>query len=219
MLESAKLKLTLLGINSKEISTLVKNKKSSPNTTIYSPVDGYVFFKSINNGSAFNAKQKLFEIVNLDKIWVEVKVFEEHRSKINQTKKYELNFKGLDRTYTSNKKLLYPELKQDIASLTLRLHVENKGHQLFPGMYANVTSLTNKQVQLTLPTTAVIRKDSKFYVFIVGEFKGEYEPRAIKAKQLDTDTYKILDGLRENDEVVNNALFMLDSDAQINGLY
>ncbi|MCF6309222.1 MAG: efflux RND transporter periplasmic adaptor subunit [Sulfurimonas sp.] len=219
MLESAKLKLKLLGISNKEIAEITKKRKVSPNTTIYSPIDGYIFVKNIDKGSAFNAKQKLFQIVNLDEVWVEAKLFSEQRTNITSIKKYELTFKGLEKTYTTNKKLLYPQLDPKIATLTLRLQVNNKDHKLFPGMYATVISVKGKETQLTLPTTAVIRKNSKYYVFMVGEYEGEYEPLEVSVKIIDANTYKVVAGLDEGDEVVNNALFMMDSDAQINELY
>jgi Cu(I)/Ag(I) efflux system membrane fusion protein len=219
MQDSAKLKLELLGISKSEIEQVIKQKRASANTTIYSPVDGYIFVKNINRGSAFNAKEKLFQIVNLDEVWVEAKLFEESRAYLSDTKNYELSFKGLDKVYKTDKKLLYPHLDPKVATLTLRLRLDNADHKLFPGMYATVISLKDEKEQLTLPTTAVIRKDGKYYVFMVGEFEGEYEPIEVDAKIIDADTYAITDGLSEGDEVVNNALFMMDSDAQINSLY
>ena len=219
MLASAKLKLQLLGISKDEINQLIKNKKASANTTIYAPVDGYIFIKNIDNGAAFKAGQQLFQIVNLDEVWIEAQLFEEERARLAMTQNYELNFKGLTKTYMTKKVLLYPQLDPKVATLTLRLRVKNADHQLFPGMYASVTSLKDESVQLTLPTTAVIRKNGKYYVFMVGEFEGEYEPLEVGVKILNPNTYTIIQGLSEGDEVVNNALFMMDSDAQINGLY
>lgn len=219
MLESSKLKLKLLGVSDTEINEVIKRAKASENTTIYSPVDGYVFEKGVVQGAAFNAKSQLFQIVNLDEVWVEAKLFEEERARLEKTDSYELNFKGIEQTYTTTNKLLYPELDPKIATLTLRLRVTNKGNELFPGMYTSITSLTQKREHLTLPTTAVIRKDGKYYAFIVGEYEGEYEPLEVEVKPLDSKTYIIESGLNEGDEVVNNALFMMDSDAQINGLY
>ena len=219
MLESAKLKLQLLGVSNKEIGNILKNKKASPNTTIYSPVDGYIFIKAIDKGAAFKAKQKLFQIVNLDEVWVEVKLFEEERARLSSTSNYELSFKGIDKIYKTNNKLLYPQLDPNIATLTLRLGVGNISNTLFPGMYATVISLKDEKSQLTLPTTAVIRKNGTHYVFMVGEYEGEYEPLEVDVKILDANTYSIIGGLNEGDEVVNNALFMMDSDAQINSLY
>jgi len=219
MLGSAKLKLQLLGISENEINEIIKQNRASANTTIYSPVDGYIFIKGINRGSAFNAKEKLFQIVNLDKVWIEARLFEESRASLGDTKNYELTFKGLDKVYKTSNKLLYPQLDPKVATLTLRLRVDNAKHELFPGMYATVISLKDEKEQLTLPTTAVIRKNGKYYVFMVGEFEGEYEPLEIHVKIIDANTYVIIDGLSEGDEVVNNALFMMDSDAQINSLY
>ena len=219
MLESAKLKLKLLGVSQKEIDEVIKNKKASEFTTIYSPANGYIFEKNINKGSAFNAKSKLFQIVNLDQVWVEAKLFEEQYKDISKVKKYQLKFKGLDKTYETKSKLLYPSLNPKESTMTLRLKVDNPKHKLFPGMYANIFSLEKAEDTLTLPSTAVIKKDGKYYVFMLGEFEGEYEPLEVSVKAIDSNTYSIIDGLNEGDEVVNNALFMMDSDAQINSLY
>jgi len=219
MLESARLKLELLGVSQKEIDDVIKSNKATPNTTIYAPISGYLFIKGVDKGTAFNTKQRIFQIVNLDEVWVEVKLFEEERARLATTNKYEVSFKGLNHIYKTRSKLLYPELDPKVATLTLRLRLKNASHNLFPGMYASVISLSNEKTQLTLPTTAVIRKNGTHYVFMVGEYEGEYEPLEVKVKILDANTYVVIDGLNEGDEVVNNALFMMDSDAQINGLY
>lgn len=218
MLKSAKLKLKLLGISDTEINQ-IKSNNYSANTIIYAPIDGYIFKKDINKGSAFNAKQKLFTIVNLDEVWVEVKLFEEQRKNLSNVQKYQIKFKGLDKVYMSTNTLLYPQLDPKVATMTLRLRVANGENKIFPGMYASVTSLEKSIKRLVLPTTAVILKDSKYYAFVVGEYEGEYEPLEVNVKVVDANTYEILSGLSAGDEVVNNALFMMDSDAQINGLY
>lgn len=218
MLESSKLKLKLLGISDKEIRALIKSKKATQMTSIYAPFDGYIFKKSIEKGSAFSEKTELFEIVNLDKVWVEAKVFEEQRKAVKNTKEYLLSFKGISQSYRTSKSFLYPLQDEKEATQTLRLELDNDG-QLFPGMYASVQFLSPKEEVLSLVRTAVIRKNGAFYVFVVGDFKGEYEPRKVEVSVLDNNTYKVESGLNEGDEVVNNALFMMDSDAQINGLY
>lgn len=219
MLESSRLKLKLLGVSDEEINQTKKAKEATENTNIYSPVDGIIFEKSINHGSAFNAKDKLFSIVSLEDVWVEVKILEEQRQNIQKTKNYKINFKGIKNTYFTKEALLYPKLDPKEATLTLRLKVKNPKLELFEGMYANVISEFKTNTYLTLPKTAVIRKNSKFYVFMVSEFKGEFEPREVGVKVLDNNRYIITKGLQKGDEVKNDALFMLDSDTQINQLY
>ena len=218
MLDSSRLKLELLGLSKSEINKVISSGKADRTTTLYSPIDGYVFNKSVSKGSAFTDKTELFTIVNLDEVWVEAKVYEEQRASLKSIEKYELSFKGLEQKYESTNTLLYPVLDPKDARLTLRLRVKNDG-ALFPGMYATVASVSQSTEGLILPSTAVIRKAGRYYVFMVGEFKGEYEPKEIEAKVLDSSRYLITKGLLEDDEVVNNALFMMDSDAQINGLY
>jgi len=219
MLKSAKLKLSLLGVATKEISALIRKKKISLNTTIYAPQSGYIFVKNINDGSAFNAKTNLFEIVNLDTVWVEVQVFEDDVKWLKNANNFHVSFKTTDKTYETHSKFLYPKLDPKQATLTLRLTLQNKDNTLFPGMYANVLSKDKAKEYLTLPQSAVILKAGKYYVFVVGEFEGEYEPKEVHVKPLDNKTYILTSGLNAGDEVVNNALFMMDSDAQINGLY
>ncbi|MEA1983445.1 MAG: efflux RND transporter periplasmic adaptor subunit [Campylobacterota bacterium] len=219
MLRSAKLKLELLGVSTKEINALVKNKKVSKSTTIYSPENAYIFKKNINKGSAFSAKKTIFEIVNLDEVWVEAKIFEEDLEWIERAKEFEVRFKTNDTIHHATSTLLYPKLDPKEATLTLRLHLANADTKLFPGMYASVTSKAKTQSHLTLPRSSVIRKNGKHYVFMVGEFKGEYEPREVFVQTLNNESYVVISGLNAGDEVVDNALFMMDSDAQINSLY
>jgi len=219
MLSSAKLKLELLGVSKNEITNVIKNKKVSQNTTIYSPVNGYIFGKNIMSGSAFSAKTKLFKIVNLDEVWVEAKIVEDDLEWIKNASKFNVDFKSTSRTYTATSTLLYPMVNEKEATLTLRLRIKNQNNILFPGMYASVISSTDTKEYLTLRRSAVIRKGGKYYAFIVGDFKGEYEPREIQTRELNIDTYIVTSGLNAGDEVVDNALFIMDSDAQINSLY
>lgn len=219
MLESSRLKLELLGISEAEIKKVIASGEASSTTTLYAPVDGYIFKKSINKGSAFGAKEQLFQIVNLEKVWVEALVMQDQREAIDEVEAYAMDVKGIRQKYRSKEALLYPRLDRKEATLTLRISVDNPEGKLFPGMYANITSEAGPKQGLTLPSSAVIRKNGRHYVFMVTAFKGEYEPKEIKAELMDAEHYRIVEGLEEGDEVVNNALFMMDSDAQINGLY
>jgi len=219
MLKSAKLKLLLLGVSQKEITQLLKDKKVSLNTTIYSPADGYIYSKTITNGSAFFAKNRLFEIVDLSSVWVEAKVFEEDLAFFNSAKSFEISFKTTKKIYRATTALLYPKIEEKETLLSMRLTLQNSDNKLFEGMYATILTRDKEQEYLVLPQSAVIRTNGKFYVFMVSEFKGEYEPIEVSVEVLDTESYLIKSGLVAGDEVVNNALFMMDSDAQINGLY
>ena len=216
MIHSSKTKLQLLKVPANEINAKTKNRDF---TTITSPASGYIFKKSLNNYSAFNAKKVLFEIVNLDTIWIEVKIHQNQLKQLSKIDTFTLTSPSLSKTFSAKNSGVYPVLDAAEESFTLRLEVQNKNEELRPGMYMSVVMSQKAKSYLTLPTTAVIRKNGVFYVFIVGEYEGEYEPLQIEVEVLNPDTYIVKSGLVADDEVVNNALFMMDSDAQVNGLY
>ncbi len=216
MVHSAMTKLHLLKVPKNEINAKVKNRDF---TTIISPANGYIFKKNLNNNSAFSAKQVLFEIVNLDTVWVEINIHQNQLRLLEGVDTFILKTPSQEKTFTATNSGIYPNLDVSQESVTLRLEVKNPNLELKPGMYMSVSMSQKQATYLTLPSTAVIRKNGVFYVFVVGEYEGEYEPLEIEVEVLNPDTYIVKSGLMVGDEVVNNALFMMDSDAQVNGLY
>lgn len=219
MLKSAKVKLRLLGVSKDEIEQIKKVRQVDELTTIYAPISGWIFEKNINQGSSFNNKKKLFQIVNLEKVWIEAKLYQNELEKLNSFKDFTVKTKGINQTFKAKKSLLYPMLNPKEATATLRLELDNSKALLKPGMYAKVHASADSTSHLVIPRTAAMRKNGTWYAFLATEFKGEYEPVAIELKPLDTMHYIVIKGLKEDDTVVNNALFMMDSDAQINGIY
>jgi len=67
---------------------------------------------------------------------------------------------------------LYPDVSSKSSRLTLRLKANNQNHKLFPGMYVSINMHSAAKEYLTLPSTAVIFKNGKHYVFTVGEYAG-----------------------------------------------
>ena len=148
-----------------------------------------------------------------------MKVYQKDLSKYRHLQNFNVTALGLQREYKAKKVQLYPNMDPKEATATLRLEASNTKGELLPGMYTTIMASSSTKMHLTLPATAVIRKNGQYYVFVVGEFKGEYEPIVVEVAVLDANTYSIKSGLKEGDEVVDNALFMMDSDAQINSLY
>ncbi|MDA3945497.1 MAG: efflux RND transporter periplasmic adaptor subunit [Helicobacteraceae bacterium] len=219
MVKSAREKLALLDLPEAEINALKKRGHAKEESYIYAPAGGYLFEKNVNNLGAFNAKQKLFTIVDLQTVWIEVKIYQKDLYRYHELNDFSVKAVGVEQPFKARKLQFYPNIDPKEATATLRLEADNEKGKLLPGMYAAITASGSAESYLTLPSTAVIRKNGTFYVFGIGEFEGEYAPMAIDAEMLDNNTYIIKSGLNKGDEVVNNALFMMDSDAQINDLY
>ena len=219
MIQNAKNRLKLLNVPDGEISQIAKSLKVSLYTNIYAPASGYVFLKNLNKGSAFSNKEIIFEIINLDHVWIEAQIDQKELPYLSQMTDFTFKTPGYAKTFRASKVQLYPNVSQKSARVTLRLKADNPEHTLLPGMYASITMHSVSKEYLTLPSTAVIFKNGKHYVFTVGQYAGEYDPQVVQVKVLNPHTYIIKSGLKDGQKVVNNALFMMDSDAQINGLY
>ena len=219
MLRGAKEKLRLLNVSKKEIDLIKNTGKVDEYTIIYAPISGWIFKKNLNMGPSFKKQQKLFEIVNLDKVWLETKLFQNELQNLSKLDNFTVKIKGVPTVFKATKTLLYPMLDPKEATATLRLTVNNDNNILKPGMYAKVHASAAKQSKLVIPRTAALRKDGKWYAFLATDFKGEYEPVEIELEPLDNVYFIVKKGLSNGEDIVNNALFMMDSDAQINSIY
>jgi len=219
MVKSAKRKLILLGVSQTEILQVRDKGKVSRLTTIYAPTSGWIFEKNITQGSFLNEKKSLYTIIDLSKVWLEAKLFQNELAALHTLNDFKVTVKGIDKTFDAKKELLYPMIDPKEATATLRLSIDNEDETLKPGMYAKLHASTQSSAKLVIPRTAAMRKSGIWYVFLATEFKGEYEPLAVELKPLDSKHYEVTKGLNEGDTLVNNALFMMDSDAQINSVY
>lgn len=219
IIQNAKNRLELLHLPHQEISQIAKKLQVSLYTNIYAPASGYIFLKKLNKGGAFNNKEIIFKIINLHHLWIEAKVDQKELRYLDKMADFSFTTPAYTQTFKASKSQLYPNINEKSARATLRLEVDNKSKKLFPGMYVSVAMHSAQKSYLTLPSTAVIFKNDKYYVFTVGQYAGEYDPKVVQVEVLNPHIYIIKSGLKNGQKVVNNALFMMDSDAQINGLY
>ena len=125
---------------------------------------------------------------------------------------------GLTQAIKSKVDFIYPMVNEKTKTVDVRFIIDNKDLKIYPNMFASVKIKSVNKTMLTLPKTAVLSKGSKHYVFKPISDR-EFEPVKVEAKRISTNKYEILDGLTKGDKVINNALFLLDSDAVTNALY
>ncbi len=183
---------------------------------IKSKVNGFITKKLINNGSYIKKGQNIYEITDLNKIWVIAKVYQKDLSFIKKGMNAQIAVSGIEDNFNATVDYIYPNINPKDQTIDVRLIVNNHTLSLFPNMFVNIKLFEKKQTILTLPKNTIVRRDGKQYVF----FKSgkSYEPSEVKAVKVG-DFYHIIEGLEEGDEVVMNALFLLDSDSVTNGLY
>ncbi|QKF65719.1 putative copper/silver efflux system, membrane fusion protein CusB [Arcobacter venerupis] len=211
-------KLDNLDISKAEQQRIKDGKVNSNGITVSSPINGLLIEKSINQTSAVNKGKLLLQLASLEKIWFIASVYQSDLEYVKKQKDAVISIDGIDEKISSKVDFIYPIFDEKTKTVDVRFVLDNKDLKLIPSMFGKADISVNKDVMLTLPKTAVLKKANDFYVFKPLE-NGEFEPKKIKAKRISSNKYEILSGLEEDDEVINNALFLLDSDAVTNSLY
>jgi cobalt-zinc-cadmium efflux system membrane fusion protein len=161
-------KLALIGINP---SNLHEDDISS-SVAVISPIAGYVKTVNINIGKFVAPSDVLFEIVNSDKLFLELTLFEKDAGKVsagqkirffinNETEQHEAVI------YQTGKSVNADKTYKGYASLT------GKCKNILPGMYVNAIIEISGNKLTTLPSEAIVSFDDKNYIFVFDKNKEE----------------------------------------------
>ena len=211
-------KLKSLDINSSTIKKIRNSNKTIKNIPFYSPTNSIVLQKNINKGSFAKKGKLLLQLASLDELWFIASVYQKDLDFIKKDMKAKIYIDGIATPIDSTVDMIYPTVDLKTKSVDVRFVIPNKDLKLYPNMFAKVALKKVSKEMLTLPKTAVLSKGDKHYVFQKLS-KTEIEPIEVTAKRISSNKYEILDGLEDGQTVINNALFLLDSDAITNGLY
>ena len=160
----------------------------------------------------------LLQLASVDKMWFIASVYQSYLEYIKKDKDAKISMDGLNEKMVVKVDFIYPIFDEKTKTVDVRFILDNKDLKLVPSMFGKVDINIKKDVMLTLPKTAVLKKANDYYAF-KPLANGEFKPVKIEAKRVSSNKYEILGGLEQNDEVINNALFLLDSDATTNALY
>ena len=216
--QSTLLKLDNLDIPKESQEKIKSGKLNNNGLVVTSPTNGILLQKNINNKSSVSKGTTLLQIASLDKIWFMASVYQEDLAFIKKDKQATIYIDGLNTSFNTKVDFIYPIFDDKSKTVDVRFILDNKELNLLPSMFGKVDIIDKQKQLLTLPKTAVLKKSDSFYVFKYVS-NDEFKPVKIEAKRINSNKYEIISGLNENDEVIDNALFLLDSDALTNSLY
>ncbi len=210
-------KLKLYDVTPQNIKRIKRNNRAYKYLPFYSSYTGIVIDKKVTEGSAVKRGMVVYKIADLSKVWVEGKAYEADRAFIQKGQKVEITFNGSKKIYHAKIDFIYPVVDRVNKTIDFRITLANRDGKIQPNAYATIKNIKPQKEILILPNTAVVTKGDKHLVFIPSEYEGEYKSKSIKAKRISVNKFEIISGLKEGDRVVNNSLFLLDSDIVING--
>lgn len=211
-------RLKNLDINDIVLTKFKKNHKLINDIEIYSPINGVIIEKNVYDKSFINRGQTIFKVANLDSLWVIARVYQQNIKFVFEGMKAKIFVEGYEESIQGVVDYIYPIVNSKTKTIDIRIVIDNKKYKLYPNMFIKVSLYKNKKSMLVLPKSSILIKGSKYYVFKPIN-NGYFEPLMIKARQINSNEFEILDNLKLGDEVIDKILFMLDSESITNGMY
>lgn len=215
LVESVRHRLELWDIPASEIKELESTGKPKTYVDISSHVAGIVVEKKALDGMRAMPGEDLYLIADLTQVWVTASIYEYELPlvRVGQPAVVTLSyFPG--ETFHGRIAYIYPYLDERTRTAQVRLEFENPGLKLKPGMYANVGLEVPIGEVVTVPRNAVLDSGDR-QIVLVATGGGRFEPRQVTLGQELEDAVVVLEGVREGEEVVVGAHFLIDSESQL----
>ncbi len=237
LIESAKQKLLLLGINENQLNEVIQKKSVKNTITFYSDYSGHIHESgnatSMNNiVSAMNESsqttqplslkegmyvekgQPLFMIYNPDDAWVLANIFPEQQPYIHKGDVVQIN-SGIDSAETFMGKIdfIEPEYREGSKTSNVRIYFNNASLKLPIGSRVKVVE---KNVNISgswLPASSILSLGKDKVVFV--KSGGGFIARKVEVKFSAEGKSQINDDFSVKDSVVLNAQYLIDSESFI----
>ncbi|MCC6274009.1 MAG: efflux RND transporter periplasmic adaptor subunit [Deltaproteobacteria bacterium] len=187
--QAAKRRLLLLGMSEAQIAQL--RRRGKPDFNLLVPEAG-------------------------QKVLVYASVFESDLPWIEAGMPLSAEAPGTGTVYTTNLESVDPTLNPATRTATLRFSLANPEGKLKPDMYLKVRLKSEGEPVLAIPSEAVVDTGLRQLAYLEVA-PGRYEARELKLGRRGTAFVEVLKGLQENDRIVVNGNFLIDSESRLRG--
>jgi len=215
LLEAATERLKQWGVPQQEITRLESTGQVQQELTVESPVSGYITERNALPNLTVQPDTRLYTVADLSTVWVFAEVFQNDLGRIKIGDRATLSVDAYPgRTFEGRVNFIYPQVDTMTRTVRARLAFSNPGLKLTPGMFVNVALKLGGGTQLVIPATGVLQSGIQQVVF-VNRGNGYLEPREVELGARAGDDFVVLKGLKEGEEIVTSANFLVDSESQL----
>lgn len=186
-------------------------------------VSGIVTAKKVNRGDYVQQGSALYEIADLSHVWALFDAYESDLPWIRQGDKVTFTLQSLPgQEFNGIISFIDPIINAQTRVAQLRVDVGNTGNILKPGMFATghlKNRLATKGNSLIIPQSAVLWTGTRsiVYIKVQGASQPTFMMREITLGPDLGNSYVVIEGLMEGEEIVTNGTFNIDASAQLLG--
>ena len=161
-------KLGLIGINPFRMN----ENTISRSVALVSPISGYVKAVNVSIGKSVSGSDVLFEIVNSDKLFLELTLFEKDADKVSNGEKIRF---FINNEAEQHEAMINQTGKSINNDKTYKVYATVIGHckNMLPGMYVNAVIQAKSSQVTAVPSEAIVSFEDKDYIFVIERNKVE----------------------------------------------
>jgi membrane fusion protein, copper/silver efflux system len=220
--EAAKEKLHQWKLSDSQISAIEYSGKTQEAVEIESTTSGIVTARRVNTGDYVNVGSVLYEVANLSRVWALFDAYESDLSFLKQGENLEFTIQALPGIlFKETIRFIDPVIDPVTRVAKVRVEIGNPEGKLKPEMSATgivKAKLTEYKEKMIIPASAVLWTGKRSIVYVK---KSGTEPsfhfREIELGPKLGESYVVLNGLNNGEEIVTQGTFSIDAAAQLEG--
>lgn len=181
---------------------------------VTTPIPGKIVESHVSRGQSVEPSATLFRVADLDRVWIELAVFERELGHISAGDTVEISPQTNLAVVLGGKVAHVGDtIDRETRSGDVRVVVDNVDGSLRPGqsVLAKIHTKTTPSAVLLLPRDAITSVDGKQTVFVEHDATS-VEPRAVTTGARDGTRVEITLGLAPTDRVATSGVFALKSE-------
>ena len=221
--EASREKLRQLKLTDEQITKIETSGVVQNNFEVVSNTAGTVTDRKVNTGDHVSQGTVLFEIADLSKVWIMFDAYESDLQFLHIGEKLSFTLQALPGiNITGNIAFIDPVIDPVTRVAKVRVETGNQSGKIKPEMFATgivSSTLTEYHDNVVIPKSAVLwtGKRSVVYVKQPGSEEPVFKIRVVELGPMLGESYVIMNGLAEGEEVVTSGTFSVDAAAQLEG--
>jgi Cu(I)/Ag(I) efflux system membrane fusion protein len=221
--EAAKERLREWKLTDAQIANIENSGKVQNEFEVVSNTTGVVTARRVNNGDHIAEGTVLYDIADLSHVWVMFDAYESDLPFLQTGDKMTFTVQALPGTnFTGNIIFIDPVLDPVTRVAKVRVEINNESGRLKPEMFA--IGIVNARLDqyrndMVIPRSAVLwtGKRSIVYVKEPGTKEPVFKIREITLGPMLGNSYVVINGLKEGEQIVTQGTFSVDAAAQLAG--
>ncbi len=215
--EQAEAKLAAYGKSKSQVKKLLTSgsKAVQKHFELRAEQAGMVIKDDFVLGQIVNPEDVLFEISDMDHLWVEANIKPKDVSKIALGSNASIPVE--DKTLQGKVIFIGRVLDEKTRTLPVRIEVNTKGVSLYPGQFVK-TSISSKTTHaaIAIPAESVLRSSDGDWMLFVEEAPGRFVPKEVDIVENLGETV-VVEGIESGTTIVSKGAFFVQSELAKSG--